>query len=82
MGILGGFLRKPSSILNPDDIDSVMNGDYDDSYDLEDAIPEHSLKIYKADHTAYSKKLDRVVMMKDAPDHAKEDFDRVAIFKN
>ena len=51
VGILGGFLRKPSSILNPDDIDSVMNGDYDDSYDLEDAIPEHSLKIYKADHT-------------------------------
>ncbi|MEJ1379325.1 MAG: sulfate adenylyltransferase, partial [Candidatus Sedimenticola sp. (ex Thyasira tokunagai)] len=28
----------------------------------------------KADHTAYSKKLNRVVMMRDAPDHAKEDF--------
>jgi sulfate adenylyltransferase len=32
------------------------------------------LEIYKADHTAYSKKLDRVVMMKDAPDHTKDDF--------
>ncbi len=32
------------------------------------------LKIFAADHTAYSKKLNKVVMMKDAPDHAKEDF--------
>ena len=50
LGMLGGILKKPS-ILNPDDIDSVINGDYDDAYDLEDAIPEHSLKIYKADQT-------------------------------
>jgi sulfate adenylyltransferase len=32
------------------------------------------LEIFKADHTAYSKKLNKVVMMKDAPDHSKEDF--------
>ncbi|MFO7551964.1 MAG: sulfate adenylyltransferase, partial [Haliea sp.] len=32
------------------------------------------LQIYRADHTAYSKKLDRVVMMRDAPDHGPEDF--------
>ena len=32
------------------------------------------LEIYRADHTAYSKKLNKVVMMKDAPDHEKEDF--------
>ena len=51
LGILGGILKKPSSILNPDDIDSVINGDYEDTHDLEDAIPEHSLKIYKADQT-------------------------------
>ena len=39
-------------------------------------MPEGALEIdiYRADHTAYSKKLDRVVMMKDAPDHSKEDF--------
>ena len=39
-------------------------------------MPEGALEIniYRADHTAYSKKLDRVVMMKDAPDHDKEDF--------
>ena len=33
-----------------------------------------AIRIYRADHTAYSKKLDRVVMMKDAPDHDKADF--------
>ena len=32
------------------------------------------LEIYRADHTAYSKKLDKVVMMRDAPDHDKDDF--------
>ncbi|MGA8261759.1 MAG: sulfate adenylyltransferase [Arenicellales bacterium] len=32
------------------------------------------IDIYKADHTAYSKKLKRVVMMRDAPDHSPEDF--------
>ena len=32
------------------------------------------IEIFKADHTAYSKKLDRVVMMRDAPDHTKDDF--------
>merc|ERR1719410_3171058 len=50
LGMIGGLLKKPS-ILNPDDIDSVINGDYDEAQDLEDAIPEHSLKIYKADQT-------------------------------
>jgi len=52
LGLLGGLLKKSSKILNPDDIDNaVLNGDYEDSYDLEDAIPEHSLKIFKADQT-------------------------------
>ena len=32
------------------------------------------LKIFSADHTAYSKKLNEVVMMRDAQDHTKEDF--------
>ena len=32
------------------------------------------IEIFEADHTAYSKKLDKVVMMREAPDHAKEDF--------
>jgi len=50
--LLDTLLRKPSKILNPDDIDNaVLNGDYEDVYDLEDAIPEHSLKIFKADQT-------------------------------
>lgn len=30
--------------------------------------------MFKADHTAYSKKLNKVVMMREAPDHTKEDF--------
>ena len=41
-----------------------------------DSVPEDALdiSIYKADHTAWSKKLGRVVMMRDAPDHKPEDY--------
>ena len=33
-----------------------------------------AIQIFRADHTAYSKKLQRVVMMRDAPDHDSNDF--------
>jgi sulfate adenylyltransferase len=33
-----------------------------------------AIQIFRADNTAYSKKLGRVVMMRDAPDHGPEDF--------
>ena len=38
--------------------------------------PAHALEleIFRADHTAYSKKLNKVVMMCDVPDHTKDDF--------
>jgi len=55
-------------------------GDYYGGFDaqtiFDEEVPEGALgiEIYRADHTAYSKKLDRVVMMRDAPDHSKEDF--------
>ena len=55
-------------------------GDYYGGFDaqtiFDERVPEGALEIdiYRADHTAYSKKLDRVVMMKDAPDHSKDDF--------
>lgn len=55
-------------------------GDYYGGFDaqtiFDEKVPAGALQIeiYRADHTAYSKKLDRVVMMKDAPDHSKEDF--------
>jgi sulfate adenylyltransferase len=55
-------------------------GDYYGGFDaqtiFDERVPDGALEIdiYRADHTAYSKKLDRVVMMKDAPDHSKEDF--------
>ncbi len=55
-------------------------GDYYGGFDaqtiFDEEVPAGSLEleIYRADHTAYSKKLDKVVMMKDAPDHSKEDF--------
>ncbi|MCK5769031.1 sulfate adenylyltransferase [Algiphilus sp.] len=55
-------------------------GDYYGPFDAQtifrDEVPEGALEIdiFNADHTAYSKKLDRVVMMCDAPDHTKEDF--------
>ena len=32
------------------------------------------IKIFEADHTAWSKKLNKVVMMRDHPDHKKEDY--------
>jgi sulfate adenylyltransferase len=54
-------------------------GDYYGPFDAQtifDDIPPGSLKIqiFRADNTAYSKKLNRVVMMCEAPGHAKEDF--------
>jgi sulfate adenylyltransferase len=55
-------------------------GDYYGGFDaqtiFDESVPSDALQldIYKADHTAYSKKLNKVVMMKDAPDHSKEDF--------
>ena len=47
-----------------------------DAQDIFDSIPDDALliKIFKADHTAYSKKLNKVVMMRDVEDHSKEDF--------
>ncbi len=55
-------------------------GDYYGAFDaqtiFDEEVPEGALdiEIFKADHTAYSKKLDKVVMMREAPDHTKEDF--------
>ena len=55
-------------------------GDYYGAFDaqtvFDSEVPEGALEIeiFRADHTAYSKKLNRVVMMRDAPDHSKEDF--------
>jgi sulfate adenylyltransferase len=51
-------------------------GPFDAQTVFDEQVPAGSLaiEIFKADHTAFSKKLGRVVMMKDAPDHGKEDF--------
>ena len=54
-------------------------GDYYGAFDAQtifDTVPDGALKIdiYRADHTAFSKKLNKVVMMKDAQDHSKDDF--------
>ncbi|MAT91098.1 MAG: sulfate adenylyltransferase [Halioglobus sp.] len=55
-------------------------GDYYGGFDaqtiFDEEVPDDALEleIYRADHTAYSKKLNKVVMMKDAPDHSKDDF--------
>jgi sulfate adenylyltransferase len=55
-------------------------GDYYGAFDaqtiFDEKVPAGALKIkiFKADNTAYSKKLGRVVMMCDAPDHTKDDF--------
>lgn len=55
-------------------------GDYYGAFDAQTIFDEkvpagaQDIEIYKADHTAYSKKLGKVVMMRDVPDHTKEDF--------
>ena len=51
-------------------------GGFDAQHIFDNEVPDGALQleIYRADHTAYSKKLDRVVMMRDAPDHDQDDF--------
>ncbi|MCU7848304.1 MAG: sulfate adenylyltransferase [Candidatus Thiodiazotropha sp. (ex Lucinoma kastoroae)] len=55
-------------------------GDYYGAFDAQTIFDEEvpagalDIEIFKADHTAYSKKLNEVVMMCEAPDHTKEDF--------
>jgi sulfate adenylyltransferase len=56
-------------------------GDYYGPFDAQtifhDEVPAGALelKIFEADHTAFSKKLGKVIMMRDAPEgHTKEDF--------
>ncbi len=51
-------------------------GAFDAQTIFKDEVPAGALdiEIFNADHTAYSKKLDKVVMMCEAPDHVKEDF--------
>jgi sulfate adenylyltransferase len=56
-------------------------GDYYGGFDaqtiFDEEVPDDALEleVFKADHTAYSTKLDRVIMMKDAPEgHTMDDF--------
>ena len=55
-------------------------GDYYGAFDaqtiFDEEVPAGSLdiEIFNADHTAYSKKLNKVVMMRDVTDHTKDDF--------
>lgn len=55
-------------------------GDYYGPFEAQEIfhkqVPEEALKIkiFEADHTAWSKKLNKVVMMRDHPDHTKEDW--------
>lgn len=51
-------------------------GPFDAQTIFDEQVPAGALEIdiFRADHTAWSKKLDRVVMMNEAPDHSPEDF--------
>ncbi|NOZ02584.1 MAG: sulfate adenylyltransferase [Deltaproteobacteria bacterium] len=54
-------------------------GDYYGPFDAQtifDEVPKGALEIqiFKADHTAWSKKLNKIIMMRDAPDHTKDDW--------
>ena len=51
-------------------------GAFDAQEIFDNEVPKDAfdIEIFRADHTAYSKKLDKVVMMCEAPDHQKDDF--------
>ena len=54
-------------------------GDYYGPFDAQaifDEVPEGAMEIeiFSADHTAWSKKLDKVVMMREVSDHKPEDY--------
>ena len=55
-------------------------GDYYGAFDAQTIFAEKvpagalEIEIFNADHTAFSKKLERVVMMNEAEDHTKDDF--------
>lgn len=51
-------------------------GPFDAQTIFDEEVPENALEIeiFKADHTAWSKKLNRVVMMSRVENHSKEDF--------
>ena len=55
-------------------------GDYYGKFDAQEIFDKEvppgalQIEIFRADHTAYSKKLNKVVMMRDVPDHSKDDF--------
>jgi sulfate adenylyltransferase len=55
-------------------------GDYYGAFDaqtiFDNEVPKDAMQIeiFRADHTAWSNKLNRVVMMNEAPGHSKEDF--------
>jgi sulfate adenylyltransferase len=51
-------------------------GPFDAQTIFDNEVPKGALQIeiFKADHTAWSKKLKKVVMMRDAPDHTPEDY--------
>ncbi|MGD8395073.1 MAG: sulfate adenylyltransferase [Candidatus Eiseniibacteriota bacterium] len=51
-------------------------GPFDAQTIFDEEVPAGALEIeiFKADHTAWSKKLGKVIMMRDAPDHTKDDW--------
>ena len=51
-------------------------GPFDAQTIFDSSVPKGAqlIEIFKADNTAYSKKLHKVVMMREAPDHTPEDF--------
>lgn len=51
-------------------------GPFDAQTIFHDEVPDGALeiKIFEADHTAWSKKLGKIIMMRDAPDHTKDDW--------
>lgn len=64
--IVGRDHAGVGNFYGPFDAQTIFNEDIPD-----DAL---EIEIFNADHTAYSNKLNKVVMMRDVPDHSPEDF--------
>jgi sulfate adenylyltransferase len=63
--IVGRDHAGVGSYYGPFDAQTVFDNISNDDLEID---------IFRADHTAWSKKLNKVIMMRDAPDHTKEDW--------
>lgn len=64
--IVGRDHAGVGSYYGPFDAQSIFHDEVKDG--------EQEIEIFEADHTCWSKKLEKIIMMRDAPDHTKDDW--------